>query len=419
MSESSSQLPTSGKLQVRPDGTGVLRLKALEAVPLRGRVSSEFGSLLDEEVEIWLEEVSDADGGSSMSRGGEGRPSLKLGNVGARTRSLPAAWCSPRAGAFEIGCDPTKAYRLKVRAPKHTEFERVVSASDRGVFSNVNVVLRSLHEIRSTVSPLASVAWLDTYKQQSRSDPNRMIGVVAVNRDSGVAPEYRSKRGTLSEDGRLLISDVPAGEWLLWLHGPIGPVQVAALSISSERVVEVPTIDLEHLRPGIVEGIVSCANPEIDVVAVSLLARGVRLSVPIGSDGSYRIQIPEGRYWLSTALNNSGDVRSLFEASAVEVAGGMAFQRNLVAKLERLKVQVVRSVSEEPLRNVAISVDEQRATGSFRSYRTDDDGCVELYPVPSGEFGVSILDRQSKGWTNIGHFRGSHFGRAWVVRVPR
>ncbi len=394
-------LPATGKVNVAQDGSGAAVLETRRSAILRGTVRSVAGPLSGVEFVASVEPIQDS-------------PSRRATGLSLRLESLGGAFARRvsrvvEAGRFEFGCDPDSSYRVRVSGSGYSPFETTVSAVD-GVFDPVEVSLEPAHRVTARVEPLEAVGWLRAYREQGARAGVRFEG------DFALIPQHRvrgAKPPTLhafvDERGLVEFSDVPAGAWLLWLRCPAVRAElVASPSLGDLQRVDLPAIDLAHLRPGRVVGQLESDDANTRIHRVVAAAPGVQIAASVQPDGKFELMAPGGSYGLRIVATAGEDVVDVRDARLVDVVAGSTTSTSRRVSVDRVSLLLLDE-SGDPVPGAVLSVDEERGTGSYRTARTDSSGIATLYPCPLGEFGVSIRSAtMPHSWASLGRVVGGN-----------
>lgn len=402
--------PIWGEVMVAPDGGGFASFIARRAVRLEGIVEAAGAR----------ESAITASIRPATVVAGERKPD----ELGLRLTSKPAPSFEARQvvrdGKFEFWCDPSCEYLLRVEAAGYMPVETRVQ-SRHGSFDTISVILQAQSRLRTRLSPPEVTAWLQSYVQQQQPGDRRKIGsFLLVNLAANGAAEG-TLTATPSADGTLEFAGVSEGTWLLRVVHPLERSDLLeTIRVGKEPLVELPPVNLERLRPGRVEGRLRWDPVSLRPRIVSAMADGGgRLSVPIRNDGTFGFDVPGGVYRLAIGvIDTQGDTALLRESRAVEVAPGLTTSLSLEVALRRLDVRIVDERTGKGVVGVTLSIDEERATQSFRTAKTDGTGTAVIYPCPLGEFGLSIQDVHGEKWTFLTRVLADATNPL-IVRVPQ
>lgn len=390
-------LPVWGAAEVAADGSGVANLITDPATILDGVVVADGKILVAADVFAHLEPIAESGtrrGSPSEEGGMELAPASNGTSLGVRVAVAD--------GRFVFGCDPRCRYHLRVTAPGYSTFQCVVEATG-GVFPRVEVVMTPTHVVRATVTPADAGSWLRRYAEQQGAGAVGKIGCFALAK-LGPAHAGERREWILQPDGngRLEFTDVAAGSWRLLLRGPLQGVVVTTVELGGAPSVDLDPIDLEHLRPGYIRGSV-VGDPESGrPVGVSACSEGGQVQVPVGADGSFEVAVPSGDYTVRMTFERGDASLDILRTVPLHVVAGSVVELRLRPSLQHLPLLVVENQSGKPIPAASLSIDEERASGSFKVWKADKSAAIDLFPAPIGEFGLSIMDAETMKWTHVG-----------------
>lgn len=310
-------------------------------------------------------------------------------------------------GKFELMADPRSSYVLSATAPGHAKATRVIVPVN-GLFDTCEIHLEPLATIEFSVSPPEALDWLKSYAQQQQAaERNPMHGFSLVALPPSTATRVTAD---VSAPSKVTLRDVTRGDWILWHHGPWTPVRVAIVHVSEERLIVLPDLQLEHLRPGLVSGTVTTSGDDMTVGRLALVSEGRRIRALVSADGTYSLTAPAGTYRLHLECTRRGKSLTLVSASPVDLLAGATVTVNPKAEARDLQLRVVDNVTGAPIRGVSVSIDEERQCGSYQIRKTEETGMVTLAPAPIGDFHVSTMEPGSRVWTNSTRVSGSANG---------
>jgi len=381
-------LPVWQQISVAPDGSATVHCTIRAGVRLRGTVRSASGAPVAGAVAT-LELIDAANNNKSESPVAaewQGKPGLR------------SVRCVVANDEFAFVADPHVAYRLRVKAPRHNVFECKVQAIEQE-FPDITITLLPTSSLRTSLQPPEAAGWLTTYRRQTGKREHGCVSLVATGRRPDAEPEYLLLDP--GADGTIHFEDLSAGRWLLWLKGPTRPQLIATLELEPGQEHELPPIDLEHLRPGSLEVKITMEPAEMTPIRVACAARGEKLELPIRSDGSFRLEAPGGSYLLRFAFSTPAGPKTVIYTNPVLVQAGAEAREHIQLGMQKLKIQALDNTTGQPIPSLTVSIDEERATGTFMPLQTDASGHASWDPGPCGDFGLSWLDQASNQWKSI------------------
>lgn len=390
-------IPIWQEISVAPDGSGTVHCTIRAGVHLRGTVRSSSGAPVAGAVAtLELAEVADSSrAGSPVADRQEIQLAMPVAEAPAGKLGKRFVRCDVANGEFAFTVDPALSYRLRVEAPRHNVFEGKVEAVERE-FPDIAVTLLPTSSLRTRLQPPEAAAWLATYRRQTGKREHGSFSMVATGRHRDAKPE--NQQLDPREDGVIYFENLSAGRWLLWLKGPARPQLVATVDLEPGQNLELPPIDLEHLRPGRLEIKVAVESAEMRPIRVACAVRGEKIEIPIQSDGSFRLEASGGSYLLRFAISTPAGLKTVMYANPVLVQAGAESREHIRLGMQKLQIQAIDNATGQPVPDLTISIDEERSTGTYKTIKTDAAGNASWDPGPCGDFGLSWLDQASNEW---------------------
>ncbi len=387
----SDLLPVEGEATIASDGSGSLELVTIGGVSLVGVVTTtDGGSIGNAEVSmVRIDSVSDSAGSRSV---GLARSSKRRLKPLVATKLL-------KQGRFEFTCDPMMRYELTVVADGYSRHVEIVLATE-SVFPPLKVMLEPLHVFRGSVKPSNAASWLQEYITEASIDAAK-IGLWLVPFGSHQGPDVIQRRAKMLEEGAYEVSGIPKGQYRLVLRCPGATAVLDEFALQGPRVMEYPTIDLEHIRPGRIEGRAFVNDDTLKVRAVTALTEGADVHVAVSADGAFAMKAPAGSYLLRFAVVDAkGRSIDVSNAAPIQVMAGQTIVSNCTISLRRLRVRLISRSSRQGIEGVELSVDEDRG-GNFRVFKSDSEGWITINPAPIGQFGLSMRGAKFGTWRPV------------------
>lgn len=334
-----------------------------------------------------------------------------------RVRSELSVVANVVDGAFAFGVDPRSRYVLSVEAEGFSPFRSTVEASG-GSFPETKVYLAAASQINLALVPPEAGRWLRVFgEQQHYRRGGGMFVLAQKNRAS--AADRLSFTASATDDGRVSFSNVPSGEWLLWLRSPAGNRLLAEPRISPDSGAHELIAELEDLRPGFLHGWVRSPSGSGTIVGIRLIKVGGNdMHVSLDEGGRFDMSLPSGEYQARFTVELGERRVEVMRAESIYVIADRVQHLDADVALGAARVRVIGDESGRPVAGAKLSIDEARAAGEFRSVVTDASGVAELFPAPLGAFGVSILDEDGDDWEHLVRI-GPGAADPVVVRVSR